>query len=197
MLRLQYNYWAIKAFKLLYISHASYIEVMKVVIIAVIGWACHLVAAQEKVCTSFCNSLGLLQSNPGKSCDDIYQINKASRTVSRNYWINTTTGVHQVYCDMELECGGHKGGRMRIADLDTSRGDDCPSGWTKIMIQVNLPLMCVDLQTTILVVIPQSLLSMELFITRFVVKQEAIRNIPWKLLEALVTAQIIKILMIM
>ena len=21
---------------------------------------------------------------------------------------------------------------MRIADLDTSRGDDCPSGWTKI-----------------------------------------------------------------
>ena len=40
-------------------------------------------------------------------------------------------GVHQVYCDMELECGGHKGGWMRIADLDTSRGDDCPSGWTK------------------------------------------------------------------
>ena len=33
---------------------------------------------------------------------------------------------------MELECGGHKGGWMRIADFDTSRGDDCPSGWTKI-----------------------------------------------------------------
>ena len=33
---------------------------------------------------------------------------------------------------MELECGGHKGGWMRIADLDTSRGDDCPAGWTKI-----------------------------------------------------------------
>ena len=33
---------------------------------------------------------------------------------------------------MELECGGHKGGWMRIADHDTSRGDDCPSGWTKI-----------------------------------------------------------------
>ena len=52
--------------------------------------------------------------------------------MSGNYWINTTTGVHQVYCDMELECGGHKGGWMRIADLDTSRGDDCPSEWTKI-----------------------------------------------------------------
>ena len=32
---------------------------------------------------------------------------------------------------MELECGGHKGGWMRVADLDTSRGDDCPTGWMK------------------------------------------------------------------
>ena len=56
--------------------------------------------------------------------------------MSRNYWINTTTGVHHVYCDMELECGGHKGGWIRIADLNTSRGDDCPSGWTKITTPV-------------------------------------------------------------
>ena len=39
---------------------------------------------------------------------------------------------------MELECGGHKGGWMRIADLDTSRGDDCPSGWTKITTPVEV-----------------------------------------------------------
>ena len=78
-------------------------------------------AAQEKACSSFCSSLGLLESNPGKHCDDIYQINKASRRMSGHYWINTTTGVHQVYCNMELECGGHKGGWMRIADLDASR----------------------------------------------------------------------------
>ena len=110
--------------------------VMKVVIIAVIGWVCHLVAAQEKVCSTFCSSLGMLQSNPGKSCNDIYQINKASRGVSRNYWINTTTGVHEIYCDMELECGGHKGGWMRIADLNTTRGDICPSGWTEITTPV-------------------------------------------------------------
>ena len=109
---------------------------MKVLIIAVIGWVCHLVTAQEQVCSAFCSSLGMLQSNPGRSCDDIYQINKASRGASGNYWINTTTGVHQVYCDMELECGGHKGGWMRVADLDTSRGDDCPSGWTKITTPV-------------------------------------------------------------
>ena len=106
--------------------------VSKVVIIAVIGWACHFAAAQEKTCSAFCSTLGMLRSSPGKSCDDIYQINKASRGLSGNYWINSTTGIHQVYCDMELECGGHKGGWMRIADLDTSRGDDCPSGWTKI-----------------------------------------------------------------
>ena len=57
---------------------------------------------------------------------------RLAEEASDNYWINTTTGIHQVYCDMELECGGHKGGWMRIADLDTSRGDDCPLGWTKI-----------------------------------------------------------------
>ena len=61
------------------------------------------------------------------------KINQASRGVSGKYWISTTTNVYQVYCDMELECGGgHKGGWMRIVDLDTSKGDDCPSGWTKI-----------------------------------------------------------------
>ena len=103
---------------------------MKIVIIAAV--VCHLVAAEENVCSNFCSSLGMLQLNPGKSCNEIYQINKASRGGSGYYWINTTTGTHQVYCDMELECGGHKGGWMRIADLDTSRGDNCPSGWTKI-----------------------------------------------------------------
>ena len=92
--------------------------------------------AWEKVCSTVCSTLGMFQSAPGKSCDDIYQLNKVSRGVPGNYWINTTTGVYQVYCDMELECGGHKGGRMRIADLDTSRGDDCPSGWTKITTPV-------------------------------------------------------------
>ena len=88
-------------------------------------------AASEEVCSSFCSGLGLLQSNPGKSCDDIYQINKASRGVSDDYWIQTSTGVHQVYCDMQLECGGHKGGWMKIADLDTSRGDNCPGDLIK------------------------------------------------------------------
>ena len=109
---------------------------MKVVIVTVIGWTCYLVAAQEKVCSTSCSTVGMLQSTPGKSCTDIYQINKVSRGAPGNYWISTTTGAHQVYCDMEIECGGHKGGWMRIADLDASRGDDCPSGWTNITTPV-------------------------------------------------------------
>ena len=89
-------------------------------------------AVSEQVCSSFCSSIGILKSNPGKFCADIYQINKATRGVSRGYWVNTTNGIRQVYCDMELECGGYKGGWMRIADYNTRRGDNCPSGWVKM-----------------------------------------------------------------
>ena len=109
---------------------------MKVVIVIVVGWAYHLVAAQDDSCSIFCTTLGTLESNPGDSCNDIYQNNQATRGMSGNYWISTTTGVHQVYCDMELVCEGQNGGWMRIADLDTTRGDDCPSGWTKITTPV-------------------------------------------------------------
>ena len=84
--------------------------VLNIAILLAFGCFVQLVAAQEKVCSTSCSSLGIIQSSTGKSCDEIYQVNKASRGVSGDYWINTTTGVHQVYCDMELECGGHKGG---------------------------------------------------------------------------------------
>ena len=80
----------------------------------------------------FCSSLGMLQSSPGKSCVDIYQINKASRGVSGLYWIYTTSGLQQVNCDMELYGGGHKGGWTTIVKLDTSKGDSYPDGWTNI-----------------------------------------------------------------
>ena len=89
-----------------------------------------LVANGENVCSGFCSALGMLSTSPGKSCNDIYQINKATRGVSRLYWIETDSGtVQQVYCDMELECGGHKGGWMRVAQLDTTNGDTCPGDW--------------------------------------------------------------------
>ena len=54
------------------------------------------------------------------------------------YWINTANGVQQVNCDMELECGGHKGGWTMIVKLDTSKGDSCQSGWINITTPGNL-----------------------------------------------------------
>ena len=101
-----------------------------IIAVATLDCTYHLVKA-DRVCSSTCSSFGTSAANPGKSCDDIYQVNRGSRGVSGDYYIETTTGVYQVYCDMELECDGHKGGWMRIVDLDTSRGDDCPDGWSK------------------------------------------------------------------
>ena len=113
-------------------AHVATMMVAWIIIaFAILDSTSQLVTANEKVCSSTCSILGMLETNPGRSCDDIYQIKRASRGVSGDYWIETSTGVHQVYCDMQLECGGHKGGWMRIADLDTSRGDDCPIGWSK------------------------------------------------------------------
>ena len=89
-----------------------------------------LVVNGERECPSFCSALGMLSTSPGKSCNDIYQINKATRGKSGNYWIQINNETAQeVYCDMELECGGHKGGWMRLADLDTTNGDTCPGAW--------------------------------------------------------------------
>ena len=102
------------------------IVVSSVIVILLMAGAA--IAAEEKTCSSFCSSLGMLQSSPGKSCADIYQMNKASRGVSGLYWINTTSGLHQVTCDMELKCGGHKGGWTTIVKFDTSKGDSCPTG---------------------------------------------------------------------
>ena len=108
-------------------------------VIVILTMAGTVVTAEEKVCSSFCSSLGMLQSSPGESCAEIFQINKASRGVSGLYWINTTSGLHQVNCDMELECGGHKGGWTTIVKLDISKGDSCPSEWTKITTPGDLP----------------------------------------------------------
>ena len=111
--------------------------ILSIVIILAIAGA--VVTADEKVCSSFCSSLGMLQSSPGESCAEIYQINKASRGVSGLYWVNTTSGLHRVNCDMELECGGHKGGWTVITKFDTSKGDSCPSEWTNMTTPGSLP----------------------------------------------------------
>ena len=68
--------------------------------------------------------------HPGSSCADIYYKNSESHGKS-GYYVIKTGNLFFAYCDMQLECGGTKGGWMRIADVDTRRGDQCPSGWVK------------------------------------------------------------------
>lgn len=36
---------------------------------------------------------------------------------------------NNVYCDMQLECGGYKGGWTRVISLDARTGESCPKGW--------------------------------------------------------------------
>ena len=52
------------------------------------------VADGEKMCSNFCSALGMLSTSPGKSCNDIYQINKTSRGVSVQTDWNSTASVH-------------------------------------------------------------------------------------------------------
>lgn len=82
---------------------------------------------------TFYSKLGTEAFLPAKSCEEIYQINRASRQKSGLYWVRNPS-LHKVYCDMELECGGIKGGWTRVAHLDTTDGSACPSSWSKITI---------------------------------------------------------------
>ena len=86
---------------------------------------------------TFYSKLGTDSFLPAKSCEEIYQINKASRQKSGLYWVRNQPFRklgRRVYCDMELECGGIKGGWTRVAYLDTTNGSACPSSWSKITI---------------------------------------------------------------
>ena len=57
----------------------------------------------------------------------VYNKNPTNHGRSGDYGLKTDH-FFLAYCDMELECGGTKGGWMGITDIDTSRGDTCPSG---------------------------------------------------------------------
>ena len=84
-----------------------------------------LVMAHDDTCTRY----GFDIDYPGASCADIYNKNPTSHGRS-GYYVLKTDRLFFAYCDMELDCGGNKGGWMRIADIDTSRGNICPSGWS-------------------------------------------------------------------
>ena len=90
----------------------------------IVALAASLVMAQDD---DPCSKYGLDVNLPGASCAHIYDKNPTSRGRSGYYILKTG----RAYCDMELDCGGVKGGWMRIADIDTSRGDTCPGEWTE------------------------------------------------------------------
>ena len=94
-----------------------------IVALAILGTS--LVVAQDDPCSKY----GLDPHLPGASCADIYHKNPTSRGKS-GYYALKTDHLFFAYCDMDLDCGGIKGGWMRIADINTSRGDSCPDGWT-------------------------------------------------------------------
>ena len=85
-----------------------------------------LATAQDNICTRY----GLDVDNPGVSCADIYNKNPTIHGRSGHYVIKTDH-LFFALCDMKLECGGIKGGWMKIADIHMNRKDECPSGWIK------------------------------------------------------------------
>ena len=83
---------------------------------------------------------GISESVPATSCKEIHDCNPNSP--SGYYWINTTTGPLQVYCQIETNnCGNITGGWMRAAYIDmTNDNNTCPQGLTYTV--VNSTRMC-------------------------------------------------------
>ena len=77
--------------------------------------------AQDDTCTRYGFDIDIL----GASCADIYNKNPTSHDRS-GYYVLKTDRLFFAYCDMELDCGGTKGGWMRIINL--SNRDISPSG---------------------------------------------------------------------
>ena len=67
------------------------------------------------------------ENNPATSCEEIHKCHPTAP--SGYYWVNTTTGPLQVYCQMETNnCGNITGGWMRAAHINMSEPQQtCPS----------------------------------------------------------------------
>ena len=63
-------------------------------------------------------TLGLNETHPASSCNEIYQCNPTSRLTVGQYWIMTNKELLKVTCNMKLKCGGVKGGWMQVVDVD-------------------------------------------------------------------------------
>ena len=93
-----------------------------IIALAILGTS--IAMAQVDTCTRYGFDIDL----PGASCADIYNKNPTSHGRS-GYYVLKTDHLFFAYCDMELECGGNRGGWMRVVNIN--KGDACPSGWTK------------------------------------------------------------------
>ena len=71
---------------------------------------------------------GFFINNPTTSCKEIHDCDPTAP--SGYYWINTTTGPLQVYCQMDTyNCGDITAGWMRAAYIDmTNENNTCPQG---------------------------------------------------------------------
>lgn len=87
---------------------------------------------QEMVVPTFRCDLGVCESNPAQSCNEIYARNSSS--VSGEYWLRRCDGiVTRVYCKMGNPCGcggsGRTGGWRKVAFLNTTDPSHaCPAG---------------------------------------------------------------------
>ena len=86
------------------------------------------------------STLGTSSTNPGSSCNEIYQHNPTSRGGIGKYWVTTTEGLSEVTCNMQLKCGGVEGGWMQVVDVDMNRDDSCPGTWHRIITPKRLCL---------------------------------------------------------
>ena len=83
---------------------------------------------------------------PAASCKEIHGCNPTAP--SGYYWISTTTGPLQVYCQMDANnCGNITGGWMRAAYIDmTDENNTCPQGLNYTVI--NSTRICTSSHST-------------------------------------------------
>ena len=77
---------------------------------------------------------GSSEDNPATLCKEVHDCDPTSP--SGYYWVNTTTGPVQVYCEMDTNnCGNIAGGWMRAAYINmTNVNNACPAGLTYTVV---------------------------------------------------------------
>ena len=104
-------------------------KMLKYLILLLVYMLCtNVMANQDK-------TLGITETNPASSCNEIYQSNPTSRGTIGQYWIKTHKGLFKVTCNMKLKCGGVEGGWMQVADVDSERDESCPGTWNNTSIK--------------------------------------------------------------